>query len=115
MRRRLCNWLIRLLRKLVWFLCVLAGCVWLIVHSTTTQQPDLTPQFYSNQVGHDIRHTLVRAIEKSQNSVYLVMFGLSDPAMLRAIAEQCLPTTVYYDPVGSPALWNTLSEALLYP
>ena len=89
--------------------------MWLIIRSTTTQQPDLKPQFYSNQVGDDIRHTMVRAIEKAQKSVYLVMFGLSDPAMLRAVAEQQLPTTVYYDPVGSPGLWGTLSGAQLFP
>jgi phosphatidylserine/phosphatidylglycerophosphate/cardiolipin synthase-like enzyme len=43
------------------------------------------------------------------------MFGLSDPTLLQALASRQVATTVYYDPTGSPSLWNSLPFAELHP
>lgn len=43
------------------------------------------------------------------------MFGLSDPAILNALAKQTVPSTIYYDPGGSPNLWSSLPKADLHP
>ena len=43
------------------------------------------------------------------------MFGLSDPAILGALAHQKVQMTIYYDPTGSAKLWNVLPRANLNP
>jgi cardiolipin synthase A/B len=98
------------------FLIFLA-LVWLIIESVSSNQPKSSepPKFYSNQTRQDLRLTLVDAIRKAEKSIHLVMFGLSDSAILNALARKTIPTTVYYDPNGSPNLWNALPKANLNP
>ena len=43
------------------------------------------------------------------------MFGLSDPAILNALAHKTIPTTIYYDQNSSPNLWTALPHADLHP
>jgi phosphatidylserine/phosphatidylglycerophosphate/cardiolipin synthase-like enzyme len=43
------------------------------------------------------------------------MFGLSDPAILNAVSQKKIPSTVYYDPNGSPNLYNSLPNSELHP
>jgi len=101
----------------LWFFAVFCGCVWLIIHTLSPNQPhcDEPPRLYSNQAQQDLRLTLIDAIRKAHQSIHLVMFGLSDPAILNALANQTVPTVVYYDPNGSPNLWNALPKAKLHP
>ena len=85
--------------------------------------PDLPIQneparFYSNQCRQDIRVTMLNAIRQANSSVYLVMFGLSDKAILGALAEKIgehIPTTVYYDTGASPKLFKYLKGSDLHP
>ncbi|HEX2582710.1 MAG TPA: phosphatidylserine/phosphatidylglycerophosphate/cardiolipin synthase family protein [Chlamydiales bacterium] len=107
-------------RRLFFPLClflVFCGCVWLIIESVSPSQPKSTdpPKFYSNQLQQDLRLTLVDAIRKAHQSIHLVMFGLSDTAILNALSHKTIPTTVYYDSNGSPNLWSALPNAELHP
>jgi phosphatidylserine/phosphatidylglycerophosphate/cardiolipin synthase-like enzyme len=100
-----------------WFFLIFCGCVWLVIESVLPDQPKSTepPKFYSNQAQQDLRLTLVDAIRKAHQSIHLVMFGLSDTAILNALSRKSIPTVVYYDPNGSPNLWNVLPNVELYP
>ncbi len=92
-------------------------CVWLIIESVSPHLPVSTepPRLYSNQAQQDLRLTLVEAIRQSEQSIHLVMFGLSDPTIVHALSRKTIPTTVYYDPNGSPNLWNSLPNCKLHP
>jgi phosphatidylserine/phosphatidylglycerophosphate/cardiolipin synthase-like enzyme len=101
----------------VWSLAAIGGSLWLAIASLAPNQPrsDEPPRLYSNQTQQDLRLTLVEAIKKATQSIHLVMFGLSDPAILHALATKKIPSIVYYDPNGSPKLFNTLPNADLHP
>ena len=92
-------------------------CLWALIESVSPHQPDSTqpPRFYSNQTQQDLRLTLVDAIRKAKSSIHLVMFGLSDPAIMAALSRKEIPLTVYYDPSASPNLFSSLSNAELHP
>jgi len=100
-----------------WFFLLFCGCVWLVIESVSPHQPKSAdpPKFYSNQAQQDLRLTLVDAIRKANQSIHLVMFGLSDTAILNALSHKTIPTTIYYDPNASPNLWNVLPNAELNP
>lgn len=100
-----------------WAFLSIGGCLWLIIASLSPHQPasQEPPRFYSNQTQQDLRLTLIDAIRKAHESIHLVMFGLSDPAILNALAHKTIPTTIYYDQNGSPNLWNVLPHADLHP
>lgn len=102
---------------MLWWLSALSACGWLVLRSTTAQMPAPTgaAKLYSNQAGHDLRLTMVDAIQKARESIHLVMFGLSDPPILNALAAKRIPIKVYYDPNGSPSLWSALPFAELHP
>lgn len=82
-------------------------------------QPNDPPILYSNQCQQDLRTVLLTAIRKSTSSIYMVMFGLSDRAVINALAQkidQQIPTTVYFDPSGSPKyLLKILQAANIRP
>ncbi len=103
--------------SLFWLFSIFCGCVWLIIESISPNQPKSTepPKFYSNQAQQDLRLTLVDAIRKASQSIHLVMFGLSDTAILNALSHKTIPTSIYYDPNGTPNLWSVLPDADLHP
>lgn len=74
--------------------------------------------FYSMQARQNLHHILLSAIENASRSIYLVMFGLTDPAILQTLkekAEDQIPTEIYYDRKGSPPLEKTLGgEVVLH-
>ena len=99
------------------FFLIFCGCVSLVILSVSPNQPKSNepPKLYSNQLQQDLRLTLIDAIRNAHNSIHLVMFGLSDPAILSALSHQKIPTTVYYDANNSPKLWSALPNAELHP
>lgn len=101
----------------VFFFLVFWLCIWLIIQSVSPHLPRSTepPRLYSNQAQQDLRLTLVESIKQATDSIHLVMFGLNDPSIVNALAKQTVPTTIYYDPNGSPNLWNTLPNCTLHP
>lgn len=87
--------------------------IWFIWRSLTPTLPVLgePPRLYSNQCQQDLTLTFLEAIRQSKQSIYLVMFGLSDPAILKALAkktEERVEPTVYYDTNGSPNIYRML-------
>lgn len=73
--------------------------------------------FYSNQARQDLKLTLLEAISQAKKSIYLVIFGLTDPAIVKALQEKSqngVKVKVYYDPGGSIQLnrFLTLAETI---
>ncbi|MBS0625474.1 MAG: hypothetical protein JSS32_05435 [Verrucomicrobia bacterium] len=95
-------------------------CVYLIVDSLSPHLPvyNEPPRLYSNQCQKDLRLTLLEAIRKSTESIHLVMFGLTDPAILKAVGERArkgMPVNLYYDPKGTYKIQKYFSHAHLHP
>src|SRR5579872_5364571 len=99
---------------------VLVFCAWFVSDSLAPNLPKHTEpiRLYSNQCQQDLRATLLNAIKGAQSSIYLVMFGLSDRAILSSLIQKIrrdIPTTVYYDSTGSPKLGKILDGGKIYP
>jgi phosphatidylserine/phosphatidylglycerophosphate/cardiolipin synthase-like enzyme len=76
------------------------------------------PRLYSNQCQQDLTLTFLEAIRRAKQSVYMVMFGLSDPAILKALAKktaESIDPVIYYDTNGSPNLYRALKSCELHP
>lgn len=89
--------------------------VWLAKASLSPSLPKAGEPalFYSNQARQNLHHTLLSALREARFSIYLVMFGLTDPAILQTLSEKAqkkVSTEVYYDRKGSPPLENRLPE-----
>jgi phosphatidylserine/phosphatidylglycerophosphate/cardiolipin synthase-like enzyme len=79
---------------------------------------DEAPRLYSNQCQQDLRYIYVNAIRQSCRSIYLVMFGLNDAAILDALSERMdhhIDTKIYYDANESPHIYSKLPKAHLQP
>ncbi len=102
----------------VLFLAVIF-CAWMIWESITPHLPEASepPKLYSNQCQQDLRATFLSAIKQATSSIHLVMFGLSDRAVLSALAQKIreeIPTTIYYDAGGSTKVYKHLKGAKLH-
>ena len=56
--------------------------------------------FYSNQLRQDLKMTALYALRYAKSSIYLVMFGLTDPSIINLIQKKSndnLDVKVYYD------------------
>lgn len=107
--------------KFPWILFIFA-CLWsLFVWESITPhlpKPFEPPKLYSNQCRQDLRSTLLSAIRGANQSIHLVMFGLSDRPILSALSEKIkeeVPTTVYYDKKGSGKVHRYLRGGKLRP
>ena len=99
---------------------IVCGCsLWLIFSSLHPPLPEIDepPRLYSNQCQQDLRLLYVNAIKQAHHSIFLVMFGLSDPAILSALADvtKKRPTTIFYDAAESPQIQNKMNHADLHP
>lgn len=95
-------------------------CLFLIFDSLSPHLPQYNepPRLYSNQCQRDLRLTLLEAIRTAQESIYLVMFGLSDKPILWAVgqkAKQKIDVEIYYDPKGSPRVQNFIEKGKVHP
>ncbi len=110
-------------RGLVFSLFVAIFCCasfWLINASLSPQLPpnQEPPRLYTNQCQQDLRLLFIRALEEAKSSVHLLIFGLSDPAILHYLQNRIkegIPTTIYYDSKSSPKLYETLKGSKLIP
>ena len=101
-------------------LAVLIFCAWFVSKSLAPNLPQHTEpiRLYSNQCQQDLRATLLNAIRSAKSSIHLVMFGLSDRAILSALIEKIhndIPTTIYYDATGSPRIGKILEGGEIHP
>ncbi len=98
---------------MVWIGGVLLVCSWLIRSAFVPILPEAgsPPLIYSNQSRNDLHSAFLGAIRKSQESIFLVMFGLTDRPLLSLLSQKIgerLSTTIYYDPKGSPNIQKML-------
>lgn len=99
---------------------ILLYCILLIFSSLHPELPEEgeEPRLYSNQIRQDLRYLYISAIQQAQKSIHLVMFGLNDAAILKALAERTshqIPATIYYDASESPQINKKLHQADLHP
>ncbi|PIS01922.1 MAG: hypothetical protein COT85_07185 [Chlamydiae bacterium CG10_big_fil_rev_8_21_14_0_10_42_34] len=108
-------------KRFPWFLfIVVLFTSWFVWESLDPNLPkkDSPPTLYSNQCQNDIHATLLAAIREANASIHLVMFGLSDRAILGALAHKIkhkIPTTVFYDIGGSSRVYKYLRGGSIYP
>lgn len=99
---------------------VFIGCIWFVWHSVTPVLPkrEDPPKLYYHPSREDLRMTLTHAIDRAKESIFISIFGLSDPAMLNALQraiQRGVSTQIYYDTKGSPNLTKTLKGAKIHP
>jgi phosphatidylserine/phosphatidylglycerophosphate/cardiolipin synthase-like enzyme len=61
---------------------------------------------------------MLSALREASSSIHLVVFGLSDRAVLSALGakiRESVPTTIYYDTGGSPKIYKHLKGADIHP
>ncbi len=90
----------------LFLLAICLSSVWLVNHSLHPHLPQAgdPPRLYSNQSRQDLRLTVLEALKCAKHSIYLSIFGLSDPAVIDALQKKIeakVETTVYYDPNGA--------------
>lgn len=93
---------------------------WLVYSSIAPELPecDEPPRLYSNQCQQDLRLLYVDAIKQAKQSICLVMFGLSDAAILGELAARIqdhLPVKVFYDANESTHVRPALEGGDLHP
>lgn len=111
------------LRKLFFLsftLSVFGFCYWLVYIALAPNLPnsDQPIYFYSNQCQNNIKHTLVQAIERAQRSIYVVMFGLTDPKILSSLnrkSSELSKMKIYYDPRASIPAQNLFLKSDVTP
>lgn len=104
----------------LYILIIVSFSAWFVWQALNPTLPVLgePPRLYSNQCQQDLTLTFMEAIRKSKQSIHLVMFGLSDPAILKILEKKTqdqIPAAVYYDLNGSPNLQRFLTNCDLHP
>lgn len=72
--------------------------------------------FYSNQTRQDIRLTFYKALKAAQTSIFLSVYGISDPLIIELLKEKYsagIDLRVEYDPSASLPLKQQLSIAAM--
>jgi hypothetical protein len=90
---------------------------WLVFAATHVNLPNKQHpiQFYSNQTRQDIKSTFYQAIKNAHISIFLSVYGITDPhilALLSKKSEEKIPITVEYDPSASSNLKKILSPSI---
>jgi phosphatidylserine/phosphatidylglycerophosphate/cardiolipin synthase-like enzyme len=86
---------------------------WVVFVATHAKLPDPHHpiQFYSNQTRHDIKLTFLQALKGATGSLFLSVYGITDPELLdmvRKKAENQITVQVEYDPTASAPLKKML-------
>ncbi len=107
--------------KAFFVLSILTICTsyaWMLAYAFCPKLPKAgdKPILYSNQCRQDLRLTILSALENAKKSIFLVMFGLSDRAVLQALenkAAEYLDMKVFFDKRSSVPFY--LSNEQAYP
>lgn len=86
---------------------------WLVYAATRIDLPcpDHPVLFYSNQTRQDIRLTFEQALKAAKRSIFLSVYGISDPQILQLLAQKScdnVSVLVEYDPSASKNLIRLL-------
>jgi len=112
-------------KKFFYFYFPLALLLYIYLHALIISlnpalpEPDQPPKLYSNECKVDLRLALLKAIKKADKEIHLVMFGLTEPSLLRTIARkadnECVLTDIYYDPTASIPLTHRIANLRPHP
>ncbi len=90
--------------------------VWLVAAASRATLPDADHPllFYSNQTRNDIKLTLSQALKSARKSIFLSVYGITDPQILQLLSQksQNLPVSVEYDPTASSNLKKLLPSTV---
>ncbi len=86
---------------------------WLVFSAshTTLPSPKNPVHFYSNQTRHDIKLTYCQALKEAGQSIFLSVYGISDPQVLALLCkkrEENVSVRVEFDPSASSNLKKIL-------
>lgn len=79
--------------------------------------PDAPVRFYSNQSRHDIKLTFIEALKSADKSIFLSVYGISDPQILSTLTKKSdakVPVLIEYDKKASANLYKCLPAAVEY-
>jgi cardiolipin synthase A/B len=111
-------------RKISFFLLIggfIFFYIWVIFSATQARLPDQDHpiKFYSNQTRHDIKLLFLQALKKANKSIFLSIYGITDPEILAVISKKSfnnLPIRLEYDPSASAPLKKLLPSSIhLHP
>lgn len=113
------------MKKPLKFILILAftflSFYWTAEHLTDVPIPDTNEQLllYSNHSNDDLTNTYIKAIDKAQNSILILIYGLSDRAIIYKLnkkASEGVKITIICDGKASENIKNQLnSDIELYP
>lgn len=90
--------------------------IWLVFAASSATLPDADHPilFYSNQTRDDIKLTLSHALKAARKSIFLSVYGITDPQILTLLGRksQNLPVSVEYDPTASSNLKKILPSTV---
>lgn len=107
--------------KLLFLLAFIIGIFWVVKWSTETALPEKQAPvtLYANQDRDDLEKVYVNAISKAQKSIVLLIYNLSDPAIIYNLnkkAEQGIDVTIVCDAEASRNIKKRLNIAVkVYP
>jgi cardiolipin synthase len=92
---------------------ICTGYIWLFFAATSPTLPraDHPLLFYSNQTRQDIKLTFCSALNAAQRSLFIMMYGITDPEVIRILskkASQGVRTKIHYDKKASANLTKQL-------
>jgi len=103
-------------------LLVIAGVffiffTWIIFKATRADLPDKDDpiKFYSNQSRQDIKLTYSQALSRAQHSIFLSVYGITDPLILSNLSKKAfenLSISIQYDASASTALKKHLPSSI---
>ena len=82
--------------------------------SPNLPKPGKRPLLYSNQLRQDLKMTFIYSLKKAKESIHLVMFGLTDPHVIKHLykkSDQNLAVKVFYDKRSSKEIELGPSQA----
>ncbi len=90
---------------------------WIFFKTTRAELPDenCPLKFYSNQSRQDIKQTFLQALNRAHESIFLSVYGITDPQILDAVRKKSvehLPIFIEYDPTASSALKKQLPSSI---
>ncbi len=94
--------------------------LWLVFFTHTTPLPSTKTSLllYSNQTRQDLKHLFLHAIKKAKTSLFLSVYGITDPDILNLLHKkslESLPVHVEFDPTASLSLGRMPSTLQLFP
>lgn len=108
-------------RRFFLLIFITFGCCYFLIFIALS--PNLPNQYqpiclYSNQCQNNIKNIFIQAMEKAHDSIYIVMFGITDAKILSTLndkSQKLRKMDIFYDPKASVPLHKILSYAQTTP